>query len=244
MYDTALQNWVGLFSLVIIPTYCTVAQIASGPCAVWSYCLLSPRMSAGAPGYWHVYKTASLENYWFVYFTACIRLHLTHWSAGAESNWHAYVGSPSPSNQDPRSVPWLTGPCSRVWVPEGWGSPGDQRWENECWGDQHTLGARWALRGFFFFALCERCFVCRGLKAAGGVEGRDVEKDYHYETAVMLLALWGTAGVSIRSLCCAPCSELAVPTVQRRSFVKSAQLDMLWIDKCWLWTDRRIRLNG
>lgn len=45
------------------------------------------------------------------------------------------------------------------------------------------------LSGVFFFALCERCFVCRGLKAAGGVEGRDVEKDYHYETAVMLLAL-------------------------------------------------------
>lgn len=78
------------------------------------------------------------------------------------------------------------------------------------------------LSGFFFLlALCERCFVCRGPQAAGGVEGRDAEKDYHYETAVMLLALWGNAGVSIRSLCCAPCGELDVLTVQRRSFVRA-----------------------
>ena len=194
MYDTALQNWVGLFSLVIIPTYCTVAQIASGPCAVWSYCLLSPRMSAGAPGYWHVYKTASLENYWFVYFTACIRLHLTHWSAGAESNWHAYVGSPSPSNQDPRSVPWLTGPCSRVWVPEGWGSPGDQRWENECRGDQHTLGARWALRGFFFL-LYVRDALCAGAWRLPGESRGEM-----WRRTIIMRLLW----------CCWHCEGLLV----------------------------------
>ena len=45
------------------------------------------------------------------------------------------------------------------------------------------------LSGFFLPALCERCFVCWGPQAAGGVEGRDAEKEYHYETAVMLLAL-------------------------------------------------------
>lgn len=54
-----------------------------------------------------------------------------------------------------------------------------------------------------------------GLKAAGGVEGRDVEKDYYYETAVMLLALWGNAGLLICSLCCASCCELDVHIEQR-----------------------------
>ena len=220
-----------------------MAQTASGPCAVWSYCLLSPRMSAGAPGYWHVYKTASLENYWFVYFTACIRSHLTRWTAGAESNWHAYVASPSPSNQDPRSVPLLTGLCSRVWLPEGWDSPGDQRWENECRGDQHALGACWALRFFFACFMWEMLCVlgpagCRGSRGERCGEGVSlwdccdvvgiVRECWCIDLFIVLRAVWRVrCSYSAAALLC-----------------ESAQLDTLWIDKCRLWSDRRIRLNG
>lgn len=68
-----------------------------------------PCMWGSALGYWHVWDTVPLKKYWFVYFTACIRLHLAHWSAGTESKWHVSVTSPSPTNQDPLSVLWLTG---------------------------------------------------------------------------------------------------------------------------------------
>lgn len=107
-----------------------------------------PCMWGAAPGYWHVCRIAPLEKYWFVYFTACIRLHLTRQSAGTESKWHSSMTYPLPHQSGPSQhveADWQ-GLCSRVWDAEGWGSPGDRRRGNKCRGDQHALGACWALR--------------------------------------------------------------------------------------------------
>lgn len=191
------------------------------------YCMILqpwvPCMSGAALGYWHVYKTASLETYWFVYFAASFRLHLAHWSAGTESKWHVSV-TPSPTNQDPLSVLLLIG---RVCTPgcEFLRAEAAQ----ETGGGGMSVGVISMLLGpaelsgfaWFMWEILYRL----GLKAAGGgVEGGDAERDCHYETAVLLLALWANAHLLICSLCCTSCCKLDVLAVQHQSFVRVHKL--------------------
>lgn len=122
-------------------------------------------MSGSALGYWHAYRTASLEKYWFVYFATSFRLHLAHWSAGTESKWHASV-TPSPTNQDPLSMLWLIG---RVCTPgseflraeaaqETGGGGMSVGWSACSWGLLSSQGVAW-----FMWEILNRL----GLKAEG-----------------------------------------------------------------------------
>lgn len=210
------------------------------------YCMILqpwvPCMSGAALGYWHVYKTASLETYWFVYFAASFRLHLAHWSAGTESKWHVSV-TPSPTNQDPLSVLLLIG---RVCTPgcEFLRAEAAQ----ETGGGGMSVGVISMLLGpaelsgfaWFMWEILYRL----GLKAAGGGRGGRCGEG---------LSLWDCCDVVGIVSECSSIDLFIVLHIMlqvRRSrsaapvLCESAQVDTLWIDKRWKWSDRRIRLNG
>lgn len=238
---------MGIFGrFAIITTYCTVVQIASGPCIVWYHSVFVRCVPCSAPGNWHVYKTVTPEKYRFVYFTACIRLHLTRWSAGAESKWHAAVTSSFSHQSGPsrRALAHRQGLCSGVrgFLRAESAQETGRGGVSECRGDQHALGACWALR--VLLDLCETCFKGPFPKAAGGVEGRDVERG---------LSLWDccdVVGIVRVRWCIDPFIVLRIVLRVRCSYsaalllCESAQLDTLWIDECCSRSDRRIRPNG
>lgn len=185
-----------------------------------------PCMEGSALGCWHVYRTVPLKKYWFVYFTACIRLHIGLQALNQSDMclWHPL---PPPI----RTLSVCRGSLAGS-VLQGVGSWGPRQPRRPAAGEWVSgwSACSWGLLSSQSFAwFMWEMLYGPGLKAAGGVEGRDVEKDYYHETAVMLLALWGNAGLSICSLCCASRCKLDVLTVQHRSVVR---LDLLWIDKC------------
>lgn len=167
VYNTALQkhigyNWVGIFgSVAIIATnsrrtmYCMIVQ--------------RPMYVKQCPGILEcVQNCASWEI--LIYFfhslhpLASHTLVCRHW---IKMTYIDVCDIPFPHQPGPswHVVADWQGLCSRVWVPEGWGSPGDRRRGNECRGDQHALGACWALR--VLLDLCERCFLGQAWRLPG-----------------------------------------------------------------------------